>query len=70
MAGVRIDWPPIDGLLPFVQKYGLKEAAERLGVSRSSLRSHLNNEGFTAKDYQPPKALNDDALQEIRDLIA
>ena len=66
----RIDWPPTDGLLAFTRKHGLTEAATRLGVSRSTLRSRLNNEGFSAKDYQPARALNDDALKEIADLIS
>lgn len=65
----RIDWPPTEGLLAFTRKHGLTEAASRLGVGRSTLRSHLNEQGLTAKDYRPARTLNDDALKEIADLI-
>ena len=66
----NFDWPPIEGLLPFVRKHGAREAAQRLGVPPTTLRSHLNRCGLTAADYAPRRQLNDDALEEIRALIS
>lgn len=69
MGKVKYDWPPIEGLVAFVRKHSAQGAAERLGVPVTTLRSHLRANGVTAEDYAPPKALNDDALRELHDLI-
>lgn len=63
------DWPAIEGLLPFVRKYGISEAAERLGVAPSSLYSHLRKNGIRPEDYENKKALAADALKEIAELV-
>ena len=62
------DWPPLDGLVAFVQEHGATNAARRLGVPITTLRSHLHSHGLTAEDYAPRKTLNADALKEIADL--
>ena len=64
------DWPELDGLVAFVKKNGVAGAARKLGVAQSTLSHHLSRNGLLPTDYSPePKKLNQDALQEIRDLI-
>ena len=63
------DWPELEGLIEFTKKYGVVEAARRLGIAPSTLRGHFNDQGLTAKDYGASKTLNDEALKEIRDLL-
>jgi hypothetical protein len=63
------DWPELDGLVAFVQKHGITEAARRLGVHKNTLRGHLNDNGIKAADYTPAQQMNADALKEIADLL-
>lgn len=66
---MRHDWPPIEGLVAFTKKHGAREAARRLDVSVTTLRSHFYKHGLTAEDYTEKQALAPDALREIRELI-
>lgn len=71
MAGKpKYDWPPREGLIAFLSKYGVPDAARRLGVPLATLRSHMYSEGIKAEEYAPPAGLNNDALQEIANLLA
>jgi hypothetical protein len=70
MAGQdKYDWPPIEGLIAFSQKHGVKEAAVKLGVPEATLRARFNRFRIPATVYAPPKRMNEDALEEIRALI-
>lgn len=70
MPGDPIDWPPIEGLVAYCKKYGVSEAARKLGVSRTSLSAHLDKHNIPLEDRKPePRTLNEDALKELHGLI-
>lgn len=70
MAGTsKYDWPPIEGLVAFVRKHGLTEAAGKLGVPAPTLRSHFVKHGIRAEEYTAKRTLADDALREIREML-
>ena len=67
MGHHKYDWPPIDALVALVQKHGQTGASSLLGVPRTTLRDHLQQEGVSAR--QTPQSLNLDALKEVADLV-
>jgi hypothetical protein len=70
MGVPKYEWPPIEGLLEFTRKHGVREAARRLGCPVTTLRSHFDKFDLKAADYSPPQGLDSDALKEIHELIS
>jgi hypothetical protein len=65
----KYDWPPIEGLVEYVRKHGVREASNRMGVPHATLRSHLANSGVTAEDWRTQNTIQEDALREIHALV-
>jgi hypothetical protein len=66
----KYDWPPIEGLVEYVRKHGVREASNRMGVPHATLRSHLANSGVTAEDWRTQDTIEATALEEIRALCS
>jgi hypothetical protein len=66
----KYDWPPIEGLVEYVRKHGVREASNRMGVPHATLRSHLANSGVTAEDWRTQHTIEATALEEIRALCS